>query len=239
MGVTATPLLSGARNYDRIIEGILRGQAGMDVREITSWQSGVSNTLVGTGAVTARLLKWEATSGATGSSTVSSFIDPLDGTGSGFSAGQGYQVIDWRKRVILLVKATGLTSGANGVSRLFWGKNNGDGLGESARPGIGFKLEGLVVKGFSHNGSVLATTAALLTLTSAVDAYLMAISDGAGTTSFYHSTGGGTWTAGPTAAGPAAASGSGNNAIFLETLNGADAAAQRLIIHKMVLGVGQ
>ena len=185
----------------------------------------------GTGATAAGPRRAVTASGATAGSTASLRTH----TEVGGSSGQDHEVIDWSKKIVLHAICASVDATTNGISRMTLGKGTGTGVGALASKGVGIQIEDLALKGVVHDG----TTGATVDLSTAlVDDRVYAVtivSDGSGNVEWFLD---GT-SKGTSSGGPSGLAMTGACLLQMEVDNGADAAAQGLVVHDVKVYVEQ
>ena len=231
---TGTVNLIKANSSDQVELGnyakVLRDLIDQDGWQSLPINAGWTTVVTGSGAVTQAPRKQQVATGATASSTALARITNQ----AGWSAGKGYEVINWSKRIhikLFLCVPSGTT---NGIARVMMGKND-TGVDAFTKKGIGIQVENLAFKGIVHDGTSGATIDLSTTLTAGTLYRVLITSDGAGNVEWsLDGVSKGTSAAGPTGDGTAQM-----NHVHHEVDNGGDAAAQTSYISDIKIYVEQ
>lgn len=185
----------------------------------------------GSGQAATGLRRALTRTGATAGSTASVRTD----TTMGWSTGQGHNVLDWSKRIVLHAVFTPSDSTSNGISRLTLGKGSATGVGDLADKGIGLQIDQLALKGIVHDGTSGATVDLSATLTEGTTYAVTIVSDGSGNLEWFLDGA----SKGSSSAGPTGLATAGFVALQSEVDNGADSAFHELIVHDVKAYVEQ
>ena len=206
-------------------EGIWYPKPHLHLPATTVW----TEALVGTGSTIIGVDWFQIESGTTASSTA------IRRNGNGYTtmAGVQYDIIDWTKAIVFEFMLNSYTQTSTGIARVTLGKATGAGYANPGVRSIGVRVSNLTLEGIVHDGTSLTAFGSLV-LTDNITYAIRLLSDGAGNVQLFS----GSTRVGTTAAGPSTTGTAGDNTVFLETGNGANAAAYNFMVGNVRFGFG-
>ena len=215
------------------VEGALRQDQWREYA-VGGWTAVVA----GSGATAQAPHLEQVATGATGSSTALLKTS----ANAGLSAGRARTVIDFDKRLVMVLYLTVDAATTNGLLRVTLGKPNsgaGSGVGNLTIKGIGIRIANVTIAGHHYGTSAVTTTLSPNALTATTE-YRVVVVSAAGAMEWFLDDGGGdlvslgTATTGPTGLGTA-----GNCLLQVEADNGVDAVDTTFSVHSCKLYVAQ